>query len=317
MSANPMIRDGSGLETAVESTLATLNGVILGKPEACRLALATVLAGGHLLVEDVPGVGKTTLAKAIALTLGLEFQRIQFTSDMLPADIIGVSIYRRDTETFEFHRGPIFTELLLADEVNRATPKAQSALLEAMQESQVTVDGKALALPRPFVVIATQNPNEQTGTFPLPESQLDRFLMCIELGYPDPAHERELLAGHDTAQRLGEIEPALSPQTLTALRAKVDAVRLSEPILDYLQALVHFTRESPNFQYGLSPRGALALRQSARALALIEGRHAVYPDDVQRVLPAIVRHRLVPGNAAGQSGNFDPGRHVLDAVAIP
>lgn len=302
---------------AVDAALAALGEVILGKEESLRLALTCLLARGHLLIEDLPGVGKTTLAQALAKCLGLSYQRIQFTSDMLPADILGVSIYRRDSGEFEFHPGPVFAELVLADEVNRATPKAQSALLEAMQEEQVTVDGKTHALPRPFFVVATQNPDDQIGTFPLPESQLDRFLMRIELGYPQEAEERRLLDGRDTRALLAELDAALDPPRVQALQAEVDEVRAAGPLLDYVQALVRYTREAPVFRAGLSPRGAIALTRAARARALVEGRRAVYPDDVQAVLPAVVGHRLTPTSEAPCRTPAEIGSHVLGAVAIP
>lgn len=307
----------SDVAGAIRQTLAALGTVILGKEDQLQLALACLLARGHLLIEDLPGVGKTTLAKALARTLGLDYQRIQFTSDMLPADILGVSIYRRESDRFEFHHGPIFSELVLADEVNRATPKAQSALLEAMQEGQVTVDGKTLTLPSPFFVVATQNPEEQAGTFPLPESQLDRFLMRIELGYPAEHEERALLAGRGTAQILAQLESSLNPETVVTLQNQVDEIRLSEPLLDYLQAIVRFTRESAKFQYGLSPRGGLALMQASRAMALIQGRAAVYPDDVQTVVGPVIAHRLRPADGLNALTAEQTGRHVLDSVAIP
>ena len=304
-------------DSAVGETLDALQSVILGKKQALKLALATVLARGHLLIEDLPGVGKTTLAKALARTLGLDYQRIQFTSDMLPADILGVSIYRRESDQFEFHPGPVFSGCVLADEVNRATPKAQSALLEAMQEGQVTVDGKTRPLPQPFFVVATQNPTEQTGTFPLPESQLDRFLMRIELGYPTETEERALMSGRGTAQILEDLPAVLDPAGVRELQAQVDRVKLSEAILDYLQAIVRFTRESPRFQYGLSPRGGIALMQASRALALIEGRRAVYPDDVQCVAAAVIAHRLHSAGGTDVTSAAEIGQYVLETVAIP
>ncbi len=301
----------------ISATLGALNCVILGKSAQLKLALACVLARGHLLIEDVPGVGKTTLARSLAGTLGLGYKRIQFTSDMLPADIIGVSVYRRDDDRFEFHPGPVFSELVLADEVNRATPKAQSALLEAMQEGQVSVDGRTYDLPKPFFVVATQNPSEQSGTFALPESQLDRFLMRIELGYPGEAEERALLRGQDSDQLLSAATPILSAQQIIALQASTDEVLISEPMLDYIQAIVRFTRESTSFDCGLSPRGAIALRQAARALALIEGRNAIYPDDIQAVVPAVVGHRLRGNSQQGGPGPAEAGQHVVESVQIP
>jgi MoxR-like ATPase len=294
--------------------LQMLDGVILGKSRQLRLCMTCLLAGGHLLIEDVPGVGKTTLAHGIARALGLTYQRIQFTSDLLPADIVGVSIYERDTGAFRFHPGPVFAQLLLADEVNRATPKAQSALLEAMEERQVTVDGVSHPLPQPFFVVATQNPEDQVGTFPLPESQLDRFLMRIRLGYPARAMERELLRGEDRRELLARLPPAADPGVLLRLRGEIARVHASEALLDYVQALVAWSRERPGFGAGLSPRAAIALLRSARAWALLDGRHAVIPEDVQAVTPAVVGHRL---RADGDAAGADPGERLVAAVPIP
>jgi MoxR-like ATPase len=268
------------------------SAIIVGKAHELRLALACLLARGHLLIEDLPGVGKTTLAHLLARLLGFSFQRIQFTSDMLPADIIGVSIYDRDTHAFRFNRGPIFSQVVLADEVNRATPRAQSALLEAMEERQVTVDGTSHALPNPFFVIATQNPSHQIGTFPLPESQLDRFLLRLSLGYPDPEAERLLLAGEDRRVLLARLEPVLTARDLLALQQIVDAVHVAPALLDYVQALLAHTRRAPRFAAGLSPRAGIGLVHAARAWATIHGRNSVIPDDVQAVLPGVVGHRL-------------------------
>ncbi|HET7921242.1 MAG TPA: MoxR family ATPase [Gammaproteobacteria bacterium] len=276
----------------VNAAIAQANHIILGKEPQIRLSLACVLSGGHLLIEDIPGVGKTTLAQTLAQLLGLSYQRIQFTSDLLPADIIGASVYEQQNAAFRFHPGPIFTQLMLADEVNRATPKTQSALLEAMEERQVTVDGETRTLPQPFFVIATQNPAHQVGTFPLPESQLDRFLMRIELGYPGGAAERELLKGADRRALLHDIEPALGAHELLALSAAVHQMRVSDALLDYLQALVQHTRESPRYETGLSPRAALALKHAAQAWALLAEHPAVLPEDLQHVLPGVVGHRL-------------------------
>ncbi len=283
-----------------------LNGVILGKGRAIRLALACLLSGGHLLIEDLPGVGKTTLAHALAITLGLRFQRIQFTSDLLPADILGVSVYDQEQRAFAFHPGPIFAQVILADEINRATPKAQSALLEAMEERQVTVEGRTRPLPQPFFVIATQNPFHQTGTFPLPESQLDRFAMAISLGYPDARAERALLKGEDRRRLLKALRPVLAPEGLVAIQEAVSGVHASEALLDYIQALLAASRAG-DFAMGLSPRAGLILLHAARAWALLEGRGHVLPEDVQAVLPSVVRHRL------GEKG----GRALLDAVPVP
>ena len=282
--------------------LAQVNEVILGKDYAVRRAVACLIAGGHLLIEDFPGVGKTTLAHVLALTLGLKFHRIQFTSDLLPADMLGVSVYDRDNGQFKFHPGPIFAQVVLADEVNRATPKAQSALLEAMEERQVTVDGETRPLPEPFFVIATQNPSRQIGTFPLPESQLDRFMMRIDLGYPDPRAERELLKGRERRALLATLQPVLERRDLLVLQAAVDEIHVSDALLDYVQALLALTRNSGHFQVGLSPRAGLALLRAARAWALLTGRDQVLPDDVQAVLPAVVEHRLHPAVAGGLAG---------------
>ncbi len=302
---------------ALAAALDSLDSIILGKGPQLRLALACLIARGHLLIEDLPGVGKTTLAHALARVLGLTYQRIQFTSDMLPADIVGVSIYRPEDGRFDFHPGPVFSQLVLADEVNRATPKAQSALLEAMQEGQVTVDGASHTLPEPFFVVATQNPGNQIGTFPLPESQLDRFLMRIELGYPGEEAERQLIAGRDTRVALSELEPALTPEAVVRLQRAVDEVKVSEPLIDYIQALVRYTRESGDFPAGLSPRGAIALTRAARAIALVEGREAVFPDDVQAVFTAVAAHRLTTDELSGRRRPEEIGRHVLESVAIP
>ncbi|MCX7960882.1 MAG: MoxR family ATPase [Burkholderiales bacterium] len=291
------------------------NRIVLGKELQIRLALACVLARGHLLIEDMPGVGKTVLAQVIARTLGLAFHRIQFTSDMLPADIVGVSVYERESGGFKFLPGPIFAQVILADEINRATPKTQSALLEAMEEHQVTVEGETRRLPEPFFVIATQNPAEQVGTFPLPESQLDRFLMRIELGYPGREAERALLAGADRRELLASLEPCMTPAELIALQGEVREVHVAPALLDYVQALVEHTRRSPQFQTGLSPRAALGLVQSARAWALIDGRDKVIPEDVQAVLPGIAAHRLRPAGETARG--LDVGAALIAAVPIP
>jgi MoxR-like ATPase len=299
----------------VERVVDAAGRIILGKQSQVRLALACLLARGHLLIEDLPGVGKTTLALVLARLLGLNFQRIQFTSDMLPADIVGVSIFDRDSGAFKFHPGPIFAQVILADEVNRATPKTQSALLEAMEEHQVTTEGATRRLPEPFFVIATQNPSEQVGTFPLPESQLDRFLMRIELGYPDRHAERALLAGASRRDLLGTLEPCMTPSELMELQDSVQAVHVAPALLDYVQALVEHTRRSPEFVAGLSPRAALALVHSARAWALLEGRDKVIPEDVQEVLPGVATHRLRLAHQAARQ--VDVGAMLLEAVAIP
>jgi MoxR-like ATPase len=267
---------------------------ILGKEHQIKLAVACMLARGHLLIEDLPGVGKTILSHVLAATLGLRFNRVQFTSDLLPADILGVSVYERDGGSFKFHPGPIFSEVVLADEINRATPKTQSALLEAMEEHQVSIEGQTIPLPSPFFVIATQNPANQIGTFPLPESQLDRFLMVISLGYPEQSAERALLAGRDRRDMLEEIRPVMQPAELIALQQQVRQVHASDALIDYVQALLAFSRESPWFLTGLSPRAGLALLSAARAWALLEGRDHVMPEDVQVVLPHVAAHRLQP-----------------------
>jgi len=302
---------------ALEPVVVALNGIVLGKERQIRLALACLLARGHLLIEDLPGVGKTTLAQSLARVLGLSYQRVQFTSDLLPADVIGVSVYDRDSGRFEFHRGPVFAQLLLADEVNRATPKAQSALLEAMEERQVTVDGHTHALPEPFFVVATQNPSYQLGTYPLPESQLDRFLMRIALGYPSPALERELLRGRDRRAMLLELEPVLPAAVLAELQRHVAAVHVADPLLDYVQALVKHSRESGHFEAGLSPRAAIALLRAAQAWALLHGRAGVLPEDVQAVARAVAGHRLQPRAAVDGGTAADVDQLLLRAVAVP
>jgi MoxR-like ATPase len=300
----------------VEDVVARASRVILGKERQIRLALACILARGHLLIEDVPGVGKTTLSQALARLLGLDYQRIQFTSDLLPADIIGVSIFERESSTFRFHPGPVFAQIILADEINRASPKAQSALLEAMEEHQVTAEGETRALPEPFFVIATQNPQNQVGTFPLPESQLDRFLMRIRLGYPDAKAERELLRGEERRDLLPNLEPALDAPRLIALQKAVPQVGVSDALLDYVQALVTHTRQSPKYAQGLSPRAGLAVLRGAQAWAMMQGRSQVLPEDVQAILPSVVGHRL---HGAGESarGGFDAAADLLAAVPIP
>lgn len=279
-------------QTQLSAILASINDIILGKNHPIKLALTCLLAKGHLLIEDLPGVGKTTLAHTLASTLGLSFQRIQFTSDMLPADIIGVSVYERDSNRFNFHPGPIFTQLILADEVNRASPRTQSALLEAMEEQQVTVEGETYNLSSPFFVVATQNPMNQVGTFPLPESQLDRFLMRIELGYPDAKAERALLLGEDRRSLLQKLEAVISADQLEALQQAAAQVHVSTALVDYVQRILTHTRDSGHYHTGLSPRAGLGLIHAARAWALIENRDHVLPEDIQAVLPSIVAHRL-------------------------
>jgi MoxR-like ATPase len=295
----------------LDALIAQVSEVILGKDVAIRQSVTCLLAGGHLLIEDLPGVGKTTLAHALAVSLGLRFSRVQFTSDLLPSDIVGVSVYERPDQRlagegtqggrFVFHPGPIFSEILLADEVNRATPKTQSALLEAMEERQVSIEGATRALPEPFFVIATQNPFHQIGTFPLPESQLDRFMMCIALGYPDVRAERALLEGEDRRLLMKKLDRVLDAASLNALQSEVRAVHVSSALLDYVQALVGATRRAAAFAEGLSPRGALALLQAARAWALLSRRDHVLPEDVQAVWVSVVNHRLRPLTTSGAS----------------
>jgi len=301
-------------EPALSGVLQAANQVVVGKPQALRLALCCLLARGHLLIEDVPGVGKTTLAHTLAQVLGLEYQRIQFTSDLLPADILGVSVYDRSDGGFHFHPGPVFTQLLLADEINRATPKAQSALLEAMEEQQITADGHTHELPRPFFVVATQNPVSQIGTYPLPESQLDRFLMRISLGYPDAQAERALLAGEDRRDLLQHLDPQLDASRLMALQHSIDQVHCAPALLDYVQALLQFTRDSGLWLQGLSPRAGLGLVRAARAWALIDERHQVIPEDVQAVLPAVAGHRLSSHEGSTTEASV---QKLIEAVAIP
>jgi MoxR-like ATPase len=291
--------------------------VILGKEHQIRLAIACILARGHLLIEDIPGVGKTTLAHALAITLGLQFQRIQFTSDLLPADILGVSIFDREASNFRFHPGPIFAQVILADEVNRATPKTQSALLEAMEEQQVTAEGETRPLPEPFFVIATQNPSHQIGTFPLPESQLDRFLIRIELGYPDVGAERALLQGIDRRDLLPQLSPCLQPVDLITLQRGVREVHASNALLDYLQALVNYSRKSADYVNGLSPRAALALLNAARSWAMMHGRQQVLPEDVQAIVPSVVGHRLYIARDNMRINGAAVATQLIEAVPIP
>jgi MoxR-like ATPase len=300
----------------VDRLVGSLNDVLLGKEPQIRLALACLFARGHLLIEDLPGMGKTLLSHALARTLGLSFNRIQFTSDLLPGDIVGVSVFDRDRGMFTFVEGPVFAQVILADEINRATPKTQSALLEAMEEQQVTVEGETRGLPDPFFVIATQNPVTQAGTFALPESQLDRFLMRIELGYPDPAAERALLKAGDRRAGLHELQPVMTAVLLKRIQRMVDTVRVSDPLVDYVQRLVHFSRNELDFAYGLSPRGALALVRASRAWALLQHRSYVLPDDVQAVLPAVVEHRLRASADHGGHGGGALAQKLLAHVDV-
>ncbi len=284
------------METELQGLLKSANSIILGKQVQIKLAACCILAKGHLLIEDVPGVGKTTLSHTLAKLLGLNYQRIQFTSDILPADIIGSSVYDAEKSQFSFHSGPIFNQMVLADEINRSMPKAQSALLEAMEEQQVTIEGKTYQLPQPFFVIATQNPSHQIGTYPLPESQLDRFLMRIELGYPSREAERELLEGGQRFKLIDELSVQVQPIQLLNMQQAVEQVYVSKAVLNYIQDLIAFSRESSEFPCGLSPRAGLALLTAARSWAFIEGRQAVLPDDVQIVLPSVAGHRLRSGS---------------------
>ena len=294
--------DNQPLQQRLQAMLVSINDIVLDKPAVVKLAVTCLLANGHLLLQDLPGMGKTTLAHAIANHLGLSFNRVQFTSDMLPADILGISLYKTDTGTFEFKPGPIFCQLLLADEINRSSPKTQSALLEAMEERQVSQDGVTRKLPEPFFVIATQNPTQQSGVFILPESQLDRFLMCLSLGYPSVNAERELLLGKDRRQMLSQITPMLDSQSLQQAQAQAKDVYIADVVIDYLQRLVAKTRESRDY-HGLSTRGVLALKQAAQAFAYLGGYHEVTPEDIQAVFAAVVDHRLgqafIPFNHLG------------------
>lgn len=300
----------------IEVLLNQLNTVIVGKAAQVQDCVACLLAGGHLLIEDVPGVGKTTLAHALSRSFGLQFSRVQFTADLMPSDLSGVSIYERQKESFVFHPGPIFAQVLLADEINRASPRTQSALLEAMEEKQVTVEGETRPLPVPFFVIATQNPHDQLGTYALPESQLDRFHMRISLGYPDRAAERQLLAGSDRREMVDKLTTVLTPQDLLALQQQVQQVHTSEALLNYLQDLVAATRSGRWFLQGLSPRAGIALVRAARAQAFLAGRDYVAPDDVVAVLPQTVAHRLIPVSDAGR-GSVEQVRALLEAVPLP
>ncbi|MEM7540371.1 MAG: MoxR family ATPase [Pseudomonadota bacterium] len=301
----------------IERVIDRGGSIIVGKNHELKLAFTCLIARGHLLIEDLPGVGKTTLAQVLAKLFDLDFNRVQFTSDMLPADILGVEIYNRDTGSFSFHPGPVFANVVLADEVNRATPRSQSALLEAMEERQVTIDNTTHRLPEPFFVIATQNPTEQVGTFPLPESQLDRFLMRISLGYPGREAERDLLQGVDRRKLLGELQPVVDRTTLLALQAEVDNVHASDALVAYVQDLIDRTRQSGDFVTGLSPRSGLALVRAAKAWALIDGRRHVLPDDVQEILPSVAAHRLLPSDQKHASDPYFLRDTLIRAVPIP
>ncbi|MES2283668.1 MAG: MoxR family ATPase [Pseudomonadota bacterium] len=300
----------------LQALINQLNTVIVGKPAQVQDCVACLLAGGHLLIEDVPGVGKTTLAHALSRSFGLQFSRVQFTADLMPSDLSGVSIYERQKEGFVFHPGPVFAQVLLADEINRASPKTQSALLEAMEEKQVTVEGATRPLPVPFFVIATQNPHDQLGTYALPESQLDRFHMRISLGYPDRAAERELLRGKDRRDMVDNLKALLTPHELLELQHLAGQVHAAEPLLNYLQDLIAATRSGRWFLQGLSPRAGIAIMRAARAQAFLSGRDYVAPDDIAAILPQTAAHRLVPVSDAGR-GSVEQVRAMLDAVPLP
>ncbi|WP_455208140.1 AAA family ATPase [Kaarinaea lacus] len=308
--------DIDSIKSSIDNVVENASQVILGKRHEIKLALACLFARGHLLIEDLPGVGKTTLAHLMAAILGLQYNRVQFTSDLLPADILGVSVFNRETNGFTFHPGPIFSQVILADEVNRATPKAQSALLEAMEEQQVSIEGATRPLPKPFFVIATQNPFYQVGTFPLPESQLDRFLMKINLGYPNHEAERALYTGRDRRDLLTDMKPSLTTEELLSIQSTVKDIHASSDLLDYLQAIIDFTRRSTDYAFGLSPRGGLALLHSARAWALMDGRDHVLPEDIQTVLPHVATHRLRLSKDASETGTDSIAEQLL-AIPIP
>ncbi len=300
------------LKTAIED----IGKVILGKQQQIKLALTCLLAKGHCLIEDQPGVGKTTLAHTMAQVMGLDFHRIQFTSDLLPADVLGVSVFNREQSLFEFHPGPIFSHFILADEINRATPKTQSALLEAMEEHQVTVEGETRELPEPFFVIATQNPTHQIGTYPLPESQLDRFLMRIDLGYPDKFAERQLLEGEDRRTIIKNLNPVFNKQQLFKIQQLAASLHVSPAILDYIQAILAFTRQNSAFEFGLSPRGGLALLNAAKAYALIDGQQYVLPEHVQTILPAVANHRLPVHVDASSKQLLPAAQYIMESISV-
>ncbi|MFV9615446.1 MAG: AAA family ATPase [Gammaproteobacteria bacterium] len=300
------------LKTAIED----IGKVILGKQQQIKLALTCLLAKGHCLIEDQPGVGKTTLAHTMAQVMGLDFHRIQFTSDLLPADVLGVSVFNREQSLFKFHPGPIFSHFILADEINRATPKTQSALLEAMEEHQVTVEGETRELPEPFFVIATQNPTHQIGTYPLPESQLDRFLMRIDLGYPDKIAERQLLEGEDRRTIIKNLNPVFNKEQLSKIQQLASTLHVSPAILDYIQAILAFTRQSSAFEFGLSPRGGLALLNAAKAYALIDGQQYVLPEHVQTILPAVANHRLPVHVDASSKQLLPAAQYIMESISV-
>lgn len=304
------------LHAKAQLAISSVNKILLGKSFEVRLALTALFSGGHLLIEDLPGMGKTTLALALARVLGLSYNRIQFTSDLLPADIIGLYIFNKEKSEFEFHAGPIFSQLVLADEINRTTPKSQSALLEAMEEHQVTVEGDSKELPDPFFVIATQNPQTQTGTYPLPESQLDRFLMRIGLGYPDSKAERKLLTGQHKREELKHISPCISIEEIRLIQKFCSAVKVSDALLDYVQRLSKYTRQAPEFAYGLSPRGTMALLGCAKTWAFLDDRNHVIPEDVQIVLPSVVEHRVRETADFSQHGGAALAQRLLTQVDV-
>jgi len=302
------------MKKITDAIIAKTSEVILGKEQQIKLALACILAKGHLLIEDLPGMGKTTLAHTLAQVLGLQFQRVQFTSDLLPADVLGVSVYDRNAANFKFHPGPIFTNVLLADEINRATPKTQSALLEVMEEAQVTIDAVTYTLPQPFFVIATQNPSSQIGTFALPESQLDRFLMRITINYPDAASERRLLQSNGGREQLAKLSSVIDAKQLQTLQDACHEIHVSDALLDYLQAILKYTRQSAQFNAGLSPRAGLSLKQCAQAWAMLDGRDHVIPEDIQAILPSVAGHRLVSNSTL--TGSVDNIAQLLKSVAV-
>jgi MoxR-like ATPase len=314
-SAGGAIGDAGGVRARLDGALQAVNEVLLGKESQVRLAFSALVAGGHLLIEDLPGVGKTTLAHALAIVTGGTWQRIQFTNDLLPADIVGVSIWKREQDHFEFRPGPIFANLVLADEINRATPRTQSALLEAMAEQQVSLDGRTRPLPEPFFVIATQNPLDLVGTYPLPDSQLDRFLLRISLGYPGREQERELLIGRQRRDLLAELKPELSSDDVLQLQLNARKLHVSEPVLDYVQALVEATRSQPDLKAGLSPRAMLALLATARAHALLQSQDFVLPDNVKHVFPALAAHRLQCTKP--EQDPIDVVERIVEATRVP
>lgn len=305
------------MNSKIEAVLKQVSAIVLGKEDKVQLALSCILAQGHLLIEDLPGMGKTTLAQALSKSLGLEYQRIQFTSDLLPADILGVSVFNQKDSSFSFRKGPVFSQFLLADEINRATPKTQSALLESMEEGTVSIDGNAYDLPKPFVVIATQNPSNQMGTYPLPESQLDRFLMRISLGYPNEESEKRLIEGNNPREQMHKLQAVAGPEDVLAMQAQINKVYMSPAIVNYIQRLVQRTRESSELSYGLSPRGSLALARAAKAWALIAKRDHLIPEDVQAVFEAVTEHRIKGSHHySADSAAQGLARRILESVDV-